>query len=220
MRLLTATLLGFVISAATISAQAAILSPTQDSYYTARDGGGPFGSANYFRVKNESTANSRISYIEFDTSTITDAITGATLTLNPQASGLGTDPGSKEFTFTFQGIAGVIWDESTTTPPDDTTATILGTFNVIGTGAGTPANFSSAALTTFLDDNPGKVTFILTRTGTNDNDNYVSQFISSNASSGGPLLTVTAVPEPTSLALALVAGLGVVFGLRRGRRTC
>lgn len=191
-----------------------MLSPTQDTYTTKRDGGGPFGSEEYMRAKYESGDDTRVTIIEFDVPDI--SITDAFLTLTMEDSELGTQSQPNAVAEFSVFALTTPWDESSLKFDNDgsivTGGTDLGSFTRTDKGVGT-FDFTSPQLISFLDANPGKVTFRINRlafetsTGS-DAGTYVHQFVSSNAAADGPTLTL--IPEPASLALLGLGGLGLL----------
>jgi len=193
---------------------------------------------------SDNSSNNRKAYIRFDLSDpgidLATDLADATLSLNFVDSGAGSTPGDKEWTFELFGLknghAKEGWVEGNGGTDNDPTGEItwsnapanaawnglvtgevtsLGTFSVEGKGLG-EIDIASAALTQFLkDDTDGQVTFILRRTTQgSSSDNYVHAISSKESASGGPVLALTPVPEPSTLALAAIG----LLGLRRKRR--
>jgi len=200
------------------------LAPTDDTYTSDRDGGGPNGGSSELRSKNESSDNRRISFLQFDLTGITE-VNDATFELTPVDTGLGDNPNGTA-TFEVLGSIDKVWDELTLVVGSGTNgdesllnnSTSLGTFNMTDQGTTTPGtvNFSNSALTTFLDNNAGgNVTLIVQRTAWNGGS-YVHAF-SSKEGLSSPNLSVTPVPEPSAAILAILGLIGLFAIRRRGR---
>lgn len=206
------------------------------------DDGGGFGGTQW-HVKNSGIPSSttRKGYIRFDTSGLNFATTTAAaldLTVSLIDSGIGGDDqtihvyGITDETLDGWSTSGMTWtnapanDTGSPHAADLTDATLLGTLTLDYNGdkavrAGTVVRLSNQALTDFIDaDTNGAATFLLGRTGTNDNLNLLFAG-DTHATYAPPALTVEGVvPEPGTFALAALALLGLgLFGRRRRRRS-
>ena len=200
-----------------------------------------FGNSTSMTIKGYSTNTqyTRKNYLRFDLSAISgQTVTEATLylTTDNNDSG-GGDPTPNTFDVQVFGLTNetldnwvegnggsdglpageVTWNNApanATTNNDFTAdATLLGQFNVPAVDDPDLVSFSDPDLITFLNnDTNGVVTLLLRRTEAGSkNLSFASK---EHATHAPPTLEMTAVPEPTTLALAAVG----LLGLRRRRR--
>jgi len=209
---------------------------------------GNYGSADYMELKATSSADVvREAYFRFDLSQAPwDRFLEADLTLTVDGSAGSTDPGTV-WTFDLYGLEdgfvaasgelGEDWGEGDITwdnaPGKDTSgagpdlADVFGgaplaTFDITGTGnSGDTITISSEdfpALAAFLNsDTDGLATFILVRSTEEFDGQTVVHRIFTKEGGMAPYLTLR-VPEPSTMALALLGLLGLVgCGRRRTR---
>ena len=189
-----------------------------------------------FHVKNSGDANTttRKGYMRFDTGGVLGgSVTSASLDLVVSLTAVTANQTIHVYGLTDETLDS--WDPSSATwagapannvssghLTDPAKASLLGTFVVTSADvAGTVKSFSNPALISFLNnDTNGSATIILGRTpaGTSGGANLLFAG-DTHASLSAPRLTLeaTAVPESSSLSLALIGLLGAV-GLRRVRR--
>lgn len=221
-----------------LTANAAVISLTTDT-----GTGGVSGNVTHdstygyggtqFHVKNsgDNGSTTRKGYIRFDTSSITGAVTAASLDL--VVSQIDSGIGNNDQTIYIYGLTDETldnWAPATTTwanapanntgsayQADLTKASLLGTFKLDHNGdkaapVGTVVGLSNQALINFLNsDTNGRVTFILGRTGTGGGLNLL--FASDTHATLAPP-TLTIVPEPATLATLGLWGL-IAVGRRR-----
>lgn len=218
------------------TATATMITTAKDAYIRSGAAASNFGSATLDQIKRQDGgAFTRKSYFGFDLSGLPAApIASATFSLNFVDSLLGSTAPSLAYGFELFGLSNQAldgWGESTITwnnaPANQANnlltasmVTSLGTFNLTGKGVG-GYNFSSQALVDFLNsDTNDLATLILLRT-TNEPttaNNYVHAVASrEHATVAGASLTITAVPEPSTLLLvgAGLVGLGIIHRRRK-----
>lgn len=206
-----------------------------DTFIAAFEQDTNYGNLATLNIKNAmsdgvpSISFNRKGYIRFDISALgSSSIAGATLSLTI-GNGVEGDPGDPVTgvqLFSIYGLndvdSGENWVESALTwnnaPANDTSSgssvlsntSLLGQFSFTGTGnTGSFAQLSGGNLVNFLsDDTNSLVTFILVRETFDPNyHGWIHNFASKeNLTLSPPSLTITQVPEPSSVVLL---GLGI-----------
>ena len=205
------------------AAEIKTLSAVADTYVQKQSPDDNFGTSGATRVRGSSYDPMK-TYIRFDMSSVSDPtqITAATFSVSSYLGG-----NWNAWTFNVYGLnngdAGENWGETAITwndaPANDSSsagfasnATLLGTFT--GTG-NSYVNFSSAGLVNFLKaDTDGKVTLMISTTNTTG----TIQSINARNQSSPPKLEVTVVPEPATVCLLGLGGLGALLRKRRAVR--
>ncbi len=227
---------------------AVVLDVAQDTYFRG-NGDGPFGSDNEIRVKtdtngiNADEGNTRVTYLQFDLSSLSQPVQSASLELTAFTNDLASD-------FTVWGLTDESqegWSETGTGQLDNSNApafndldaatdqgafqtgnvTELGSFNLGGSvSSNTAISFSGTgtAMADFLNaDTDNLVTFLITRDVAASSGNGGLEMwskegaVSENNSALAPDLEITVIPEPSAAALILgvLAG-ALVIRRRRG----
>ena len=207
-----------------------------DAFLERRDGGSAHETTNYGTDGNLRTRYHaglglyRKSYLRFDLSGITQSIVSASfeLTANNNDSigqvmavyGL-TDgvtgegaPGGGGWSET-----GITWNNA---PANDLSpglgvtgdATLLGTFAKGGMDA--PTMFTDPALVTFLNNDSNGLVTLIVGPNTTDDGGDISWY-SKEAAGTAPALSVTVVPEPSSMVLLLIVAAGGLLRFRGPR---
>jgi hypothetical protein len=219
------------------SAQATVVLPNADAFVSTEiNQDGNHGTESALLIKNAAAGDNndpgaqRKAYIRFDLSSLgTDLVSQSALKLHVSQSlgqGFHDNVIGKMIGFSIYGLndgdAGESWDETLITwynaPQNDQTSgsgllpntTHLGSFDLFETGIGTDVDFSSPALTSFLnDDTNDLLTLIVVRDFFDPNvSGYVHQFYSREAGDElSPSLEVNVVPEPASIAVWSCLGL-------------
>ncbi len=227
--------LGVIASLAFIAQASALsLTPLADTYVqissTANNSAGT-----QMLVKNQNNnANERISFLRFDGSGLTAGnVDSASLDLrivsfankaNMTLQLFGIPDGGFNEAFDASTITYTNSGYTTVTEPDNNVAdnllfggAPLATFSLLNTAnVGDTISFSGTGLVNFLNaNNNSDIAFLIT-TSTLHDQVFLGLGTSENSGNEPVLNYTTAVPEPSSLTLALLGGLGLL-GLRRSR---
>ncbi len=236
----------FILAASALSAHAATIFATEDTYVRRGDSDGSGdniqnfdgetdGSGNsWLRVKysNDNSNANRITYLGFDTSTITNTVTTASLDLSvlesadrvirvygiPNADATNTDEFFDASSLTFNTADSLFFTDSSS-PMNNVSGgenlVDLGTFNALNDVSAGKISFTSAAFIAFLDaDTNNRVSFLLA-SETQNTAGTPAFYASEQAGTDfDPQINFTQVPEPSALILFAFSGAAL---LRRRR---
>lgn len=206
-----------------------ILSPDADTYVDGHSPGSNYGSEGILRARSNAGApRAQYTYIRFDLSSLPGIESGASFSLT-------ADPGSPGWTGSQLEVYGLPslaaftsqdWDPLSLTynttgsellKPLEVDVDPLNTADLVFLGnmpssgdSGFSPTLSGLDLDSFLSDrllDGGLVTLIVANTYGSDRS---LRFLSSEAASGAPSLTVTPIPEPSTYAL-IFGGLALTF---------
>ncbi len=218
------TLLGSAFLASSAYSHAASVFATHDTFVKRDEKTLDAGSQESVLLKTQNgLTNTRIAFLGFDLSTVTQPVTAVSLdlhvfsidsTLNYNLYGIpegNADESFDESTFNFNGSDVVGGGGNPDNSLDESKLTLLTTFTLTTSQEETRISLSDANLLAFIQaDTNDRVSFVI---NSSSFDNAVVAIASSETTvvgRSGPSLEITTVPEPSSLMLGAIGALALL----------